>query len=63
MKTCSHFLFWSIARITLILSTVAFFLYLNATKFDHTEIRAIIEIAVGLLLLEVIQNRMQNKKK
>lgn len=45
---------WPLARLTVCLAAACFFLWLNATTFDATEVKAILGILVSMIGVEGI---------
>ncbi len=54
---------WPLLKTLLICLTVLFFLYINATSFDSSELTIIFQVLLSVLGIEVFQNRMQNRNK
>ncbi len=49
---------WAIIRLTVLMIAMVFVLWLNATKFDHTEIRSIIAVFIAAATGEGILARV-----
>jgi hypothetical protein len=54
---------WSLIRLTIIMVTMCFVLWMNATKFDETEIRSIVTVFFVAAGVEGIGNYLQRGKK